>query len=110
MQGSTESALILRLDDQVQEALENLAAEQRCSLEECAQGLLRRVLREKISRKVKPSPIQHAPLDDFLPEGADPFAPVHWEGSGRHGASSFADVQTRMRFAGTPALLRDFEE
>ena len=103
--------LTLRLDDQTQEALENLAGAQRCTVEEYVMALIRKAVRgEQKSAKKQGASSQaanpaRAPMDDFLPDGVDPFAPAYWENSGR--ASSFADVQARMRFAGTPGLLRD---
>jgi hypothetical protein len=108
MDGSRELPLTLRLDDQSLEILENLAATQRCSVDEYVMGLVRRALRsEQKLRKPKTLDSQDAPLDAFLPEGTDPFAPVSHGDNGL--ASSFADVQTRMRFAGTPSILRDMD-
>ena len=114
MEGSTGLALTLKLDDHSLEVLENLAATQRCTVDEFVMGLVRKAVRmdEKAranlsathNGKARPSAAD-APLDAFLPEGVDPFAPVAHGESGL--ASSFAEVQTRMRFAGTPSIFRE---
>lgn len=99
--------LTLRLDDQTQEALENLAATQRCNVEELVMALIRKAVRNEVKPAKKPGATanphpERAPMDDFLPEGVDPFAPLEL-----NQRSSFADVQTRMRFAGSPGCLRN---
>ncbi len=99
-------ALNLHLDDESLEILENLAGAQRCSVEEFVSGLVRKAIRgEQRSRRQKSQVAQGAPMDAFLPEGTDPFE----AGDNSGLASSFADVQTRMRFAGTPSIFRDYE-
>ncbi|MBC7661995.1 MAG: hypothetical protein H7249_20060 [Chitinophagaceae bacterium] len=106
MEGSTGLTLKLSLDDQSLGVLEDLAANQRCSIDELIMGLVRRAIRnEQKNRKIKTPGYDDAPMDAFLPEGTDPFSPANSSGSGL--ASSFAEVQTRMRFAGTPSLLRE---
>ncbi len=106
MKGSTGLALTLSLDDQSRDVLEDLAAAQRCSVDEYIMGLVRKAIRnEQKQRMQKNSAAQDAPLDAFLPEGADPFAPVALGESGL--ASSFGQVQARMRFAGTASILRE---
>lgn len=96
----------LNLDEESREILENLAGAQRCTLDEYVTSLVRKAIRaEQRVRRQRNSQVSDAPMDAFLPDGADPFA-TH-EGSGL--ASSFADVQTRMRFAGTPSLFRENE-
>ncbi|RZA18667.1 MAG: hypothetical protein EOP10_20750 [Proteobacteria bacterium] len=104
----TRVALKLNLDPESLEILENLAGAQRCSLDEYVTGLVRKAIRseQKTRRPGRGGLAQEAPMDAFLPEGVDPF-----ETSDNHGlASSFADVQTRMRFAGTPSLFRETDQ
>ncbi len=99
-------ALNLNLDDESLEILENLAGAQRCTVEEFVSGLVRKAIRgEQRTRRQKTSVPSDAPMDAFLPEGTDPFDPSELSAL----ASSFADVQTRMRFAGTPSLFKDYE-
>ena len=96
----------LNLDQESREILENLASAQCCSLDEYISGLVRKAIRgEQRTRRQRNSHVSDAPMDAFLPEGVDPFA-IN-ESSAL--ASSFAEVQTRMRFAGTPSLFRDSE-
>lgn len=111
MEASTGLTLTLKLDDPSLEVLEDLAARQRSSIDEFIVGLLRKAIRTEekqrgASHRQRALGLD-APLDAFLPEGADPFAPLSHGESGL--ASSFAEVQTRMRFAGTPSLLREPE-
>jgi hypothetical protein len=103
------STLTVQLDDTLLAQLERQAAQTLIPVDE----LVRRAIREsltadtpKASRKTRPSATRHdeAPLDAFLPEGVDPFAPADVV-TGL--ATNFEEVQARMRFAGTPALLRD---
>lgn len=118
MEGSKGLALTLKLDEHGLEVLENLASAQRCTVEEFVTGLVRKAVRlDEKSRttgncnqtgKVRPNAGDgRAPLDAFLPEGADPFAPVTHGDGGL--ASSFADIQTRMRFAGTPSIFKEMD-
>ncbi len=109
MGGTAMREIRISLDDQSLEVLENLAAAQRCTVEELVLSLARRAIRaEQKVKKPKGNPLfEDAPLDAFLPEGADPFEPV--TALSHQLASSFADVQARMRFAGTPSLFRDAE-
>ncbi|WP_176736777.1 CopG family transcriptional regulator [Oligoflexus tunisiensis] len=103
------STLTVQLDDTLLAQLERQAAQSLVSVDE----LVRRAIREslsagtpKASKKTRPSATRHdeAPLDAFLPEGVDPFTPADVV-TGL--ATNFEEVQARMRFAGTPALLRD---
>ena len=103
------STLTVQLDDTLLAQLERQAAQYLISVDE----LVRRAIRESLAvesakapKKSRPSATRHdeAPLDAFLPEGVDPFAPADVV-TGL--ASNFEEVQARMRFAGTPALLRD---
>jgi hypothetical protein len=101
----TRVALNLDLDEESLEVLENLAGAQRCTLDEYIGGLVRKAIRneQKSRRSSRDSEIQGAPMDAFLPEGVSPFTGEEIKGQ----ASSFADVQARMRFAGTPSLFKD---
>src|SRR6476469_3263485 len=101
----TRVALKLNLDQESLEILENLAGSQRCSLEEFIAGLVRKAVRSELRnrRPHKGSGPEDAPMDAFLPEGVDPFDTQEARGL----ASSFEDVQTRMRFAGMPSLFRE---
>ena len=106
MERSLELPLVLQLDEMTMEALENLAATQQCSLAECVQLLVKKACRPRETKRGSSNVSKaDAPLDAFLPEGCDPFAPAQ-EGL----ASHFADIQARMRFAGTSSLLRDYED
>lgn len=98
-------ALKLKLDEASLEILENLAGAQRCSVEEFVTSLVRRAIRSEQKARRPKNEARDAPMDAFLPEGADPFASHDMVAL----ASSFADVQTRMRFAGTPSIFRDSE-
>lgn len=103
------STLTVQLDDTLLAQLERQAAQYLISVDELVrQAIQQRLARDvpKTSKKTRPSATRHdeAPLDAFLPEGVDPFAPADVV-TGL--ASNFEEVQARMRFAGTPALLRD---
>jgi hypothetical protein len=103
------STLTVQLDDTLLAQLERQAAQYLISVDELVRRAIKQSLEHdtlKASKKTRPSATRHdeAPLDAFLPEGADPFAPADVV-TGL--ASNFEDVQARMRFAGTPALLRD---
>ena len=88
------------------ESLQKKAAEAGETVESLLEDWLGQMLlksSEKSGRKLRGnSEIPKAPMDAFLPEGADPFV----SDSEESGGLSFADIQARMRFAGTPALLR----
>jgi len=106
MTGSTGLTLTLSLDDLSMEVLENLAATQRCSVDEYIMGLVRKAVKaEQKQRRHKDISAHEAPMDAFLPDGVDPFEPVAQGETGL--ASSFDEVQTRMRFAGTPSIFRE---
>ena len=114
MQSREESrhptALTLRLDAEAWVQLERAAASQLLPMEDYARGLLERALQQEgrsLSRRVRGATGERrnpAPLDAFLPEGVDPFESNEQVGLA---ALSFEDIQARMRFAGTPALLRN---
>ena len=102
------TALTLRLDAQTWEQLEQTARQSEQTVEQWVRILLEKALRQeaKAVRRIKGALAARdlAPLDAFLPEGTDPFLPLTEVETGR--PSRFEDIQTRMRFAGTPALLR----
>ncbi len=102
------TALTLRLDAQTWEQLEHIAIQSEQTAEQWVQALVEKALRQeaKSHRRVRGATAARdlAPLDAFLPEGTDPFQPIGEADYQR--PSSFEDIQTRMRFAGTPALLR----
>ncbi len=104
------TALTLRLDAQTWEQLEQAASQSEQTVDQWVHALLEKALRQeaRASRKIRgaSSVRDLAPLDAFLPEGTDPFMPIGEVDAPRSKASSFEDIQTRMRFAGTPALLR----
>jgi hypothetical protein len=108
MQSRHPTALTLCLDAELLAQLERAAASQLVSIEDYARSLLERAAKQQGVRRVKgasPEGRSPAPLDAFLPEGVDPFA----SNEGKQvpaAALSFEDIQARMRFAGTPALLR----
>jgi hypothetical protein len=103
------STLIVQLDDTLLAQLEREAARLLVSVDQLVRQAIQQSLAvepSKPSKKNRPSAARHdeAPLDAFLPEGVDPFAPADVVNGL---ASSFAEVQARLRFSGTPALLRD---
>ena len=104
------SAFSVNLEPAAQTLLERIAAQQLISVEEYIQTAIQQALlrdQPRSTRKAKranPELPAVAPLDAFLPVGVDPFAPVEAEPAL---ASSFDVEQARMRFAGTPSLLRD---
>jgi hypothetical protein len=103
------STLTVLLDDTLLAQLERQAAQYLISVDELVRRAIEQSLVSEVAKapkKARPGATRHdeAPLDAFLPEGADPFAPVDVV-TGL--ASNFEEVQARMRFAGTPTLLRD---
>ena len=106
------STLTVQLDATLLAQLERYAALHLMSVDEVVKQAIQQTLTAaeapKSTKKTRSSATRHgeAPLDAFLPEGVDPFAPADAV-SGL--ASSFEDIQTRMRFAGTPALLREYD-
>lgn len=103
------STLTVQLDDTLLAQLERQAAQYLISVDELVRRAIKQSLENdtmKAAKKTRPSATRHdeAPLDAFLPEGVDPFAPAE-VATGL--ASNFEEIQARMRFAGTPALLRD---
>ncbi len=103
------STLTVQLDDTLLAQLERQAAQYLISVDELVRRAIQQSLASespKATKKTRPSATRHdeAPLDAFLPEGVDPFAPADVV-SGL--ATNFEEIQARMRFAGTPALLRD---
>lgn len=98
-------SLKLNLDEESLEVLQSLAGGQHCSLEEFVALLVRRAIKSEKTKRPKSAEFAEAPMDAFLPAGADPFANPET----LQLASSFADVQTRMRFAGTPSIFRERE-
>ena len=105
------SALTLNLEAALRAKLESLAAEQLLSLDDYVTGLLQQILLNeapKPPRKAKHAGSKDyrlAPMDAFLPAGVDPFSSA---GADSVLASSFEDIQARLRFSGTPSLLRNF--
>lgn len=102
------AALTLSLDADTWEQLEQMASQQSLGVEDWVKALIEKALRQEAKqvRRLRGASVARdlAPLDAFLPEGTDPFTPHEFgEPSPR---SSFEDIQNRMRFAGTPALLR----
>ena len=101
------AALTLSLDASTWEQLEQSAFRQLLTVEDFVKAMIEKALRQDGRKGQRVKGALHsrevAPLDAFLPEGTDPF--LHGEREDRRpGASSFEDIQTRMRFAGTPAL------
>jgi hypothetical protein len=108
------SALTVTLDASLLARLERYAEQNLISVNDLVRtAILQTLARDtpKSLRKVRPMTQRpdEAPLDAFLPEGVDPFSPAEAVLPAPAGlASNFEDIQARMRFAGTPALLRDF--
>ncbi|HYX34474.1 MAG TPA: hypothetical protein VE954_15325 [Oligoflexus sp.] len=103
------STLTVQLDGTLLAQLERQAAQSLITVDELVRRAIQQSLAAespKASKKTRPSATQHdeAPLDAFLPEGVNPFAPADVV-TGL--ACNFEEIQARMRFAGTPALLRD---
>jgi hypothetical protein len=103
------SAFTVNLEPTALALLERIAAQQLLTIEEYIQAAIQQALlrdQPRSVRKAKKANPEHpavAPMDAFLPVGVDPFAPVEALPAL---ASSFEEVQARMRFAGTPSLLR----
>ncbi len=109
----SSSALTVTLDASLLAHLERYAEQNLISVNDLVRtAILQTLSRDtpKSLRKSRPSTQRpdEAPLDAFLPEGVDPFSPAEAVLPAPTGlASNFEDIQARMRFAGTPALLRD---
>lgn len=103
------ASLTLGLDADRLAQLEQAAAAQKCSVDAYILSILDRALQGEVdgasrgkTREKRTGAIlvpDRAPLDAFLPEGADPFQ--REEAAGRE-LVSFVHQQAQLRFAGAP--------
>ncbi len=103
------SSLTVVLDAQLLAQLERYAAQHLISVSDFVRNSIQQAMAREMPRPARRNKSSterpdEAPLDAFLPEGVDPFAPAE---VAMGLASNFEEIQARMRFAGTPALLRD---
>lgn len=102
------TSLTVSLDPLLMAQIELCAQQQLLSVEDYVKAALQLALQRDLSRPSRKAKIKGAeresaaPLDAFLPAGVDPFVPAEPSPAL---ATSFEELQTRLRFAGTPSLL-----
>lgn len=99
------------LDAKLLRACEEAAHRHGISLNDWVERTLSQSIQKELSKNNRLAKKEglafDAPLDAFLPDGANPFTPLKSVEGSASLATSFEDIQTRMRFSGTTALLRD---